>query len=201
MADLLPAWAEIDTFLGTGGTSVYIKNPTQLDIAPYVSYLTGHQNANLQFKTGVYYTAALYALNESIKDKYPNPQLYIALDKNNRPCSVLFFYEITDQGTPFNWVEIWASDGTVGASPLIKYLLGDQTGKAGYNLCNITTPEGESNMELLSYFDIDPSTKWFTLTTPKIIALILDQKEAALATKNFSKIMQNTLLWAEKGTN
>jgi hypothetical protein len=202
MTNLLPAWAEIDNFLGAGGTSVYMKNPTETDIAPYVSYLTGHQNANLDPFMGKYYTMALFALDEATKDTYPNPQLLIALNAQGGLCSVLFFYEVTDKETPFNWVDVWASDGTVGAGPLIKYLLGDKTGKTGYNLCNNPLPTGKSNMELLPYFDKDPSTKWFTLTTSQIIALILSQKEAALATENFSKLFQQSLVWAEPlGTN
>ena len=201
MTDTYPiAWTQADEFLGAGGTTVYIKNPTELDIAPYVSYLTGHQNANINPVMGKFYSIALYGLNESIKNIYPNPQLRIALSSDNMFVGCVFYYEVLDQGDPFNWVEVWADDGTVGAGALLMYLTGDQTASVGHNLCGNPVPSNTWT-ESRPYITKDPTTKWYTITAQQLIDLANANKNEALATQNFSKIMQNTLTWLEKGTN
>jgi hypothetical protein len=187
MSDLLLAWAQADTFLGTGGTSVYFKNPTEADIAPYLAQVDNSQNMFLS------------ALRESVKDIYPNPQLRIALNSDNKVCGVVFYYEVLDQGNPFNWVEFWADDGTVGAGSLLMYLTGDQTAQVGHMLCGNPTPSS-TWAESRPYIGKDPTTKWYTITAEQLIDLAKANKDAALATQNFSKIMQNTLTWLEPVT-
>ena len=200
MTDTYPiAWTQVDEFLGAGGTTVYIKNPTELDIAPYVSYLTGHQNANTGGTFGAYCAMSLRALNESIKDIYPNPQLRIALSSDNMFVGCVFYYEVLDQGDPFNWVEVWADDGTVGAGALLMYLTGDQTAQVGHRLCGNPVPSSTWT-ESRPYIGKDPTTKWYTITAEQLIALAKDNKDAALATENFSKIYQQTLTWMEPVT-
>lgn len=196
MSDTFPiAWTQADAFLGTGGTSVYIKNPTESDIAPYVSYLTGHQNANTDEALGIYYTLSLRALNESIKDIYPNPQLRIALSNDGKFIGCVFYYEVLDQGDPFNWVEVWTDDGTVGAGALLMYLTGDQTASVGHNLCGNPVPSNTWT-ESRPYITKDPTTKWYTITAANLITLFNANKQEALATQNFSKVLaETTLTW------
>jgi hypothetical protein len=194
------AWTQADEFLSTGGTSVYIKNPTESDIAPYVSYLTGHQNANINPVMGKFYSIALHGLNESIKNIYPNPQLRIALSNDNMFVGCVFYYEVLDQGDPFNWVEVWVDDGTVGAGALLMYLTGDQTASVGHNLCGNPVPNNTWT-ESRPYITKDSTTKWYTITAQQLIDLANANKNEALATQHFSKIMQNSLSWLEKGTN
>jgi len=192
MTDYPIAWIQADKFLGTGGTSVYIKNPTELDIAQYL--------AQLNVSADEFQRLSVYALNESIKDLYPNPQLRIALNVDGKVCGVVFYYEVIDQGDPFNWVESWADDGTIGAGSLLMYLTGDQTAQVGHMLCGNPAPSSTWT-ESRPYIGKDPTTKWYTITAQQLIDLANANKNEALATQNFSKIMQDTLTWLEKGTN
>jgi len=196
--ELIPAWVDVDTFLGNGGTYRYIKNPTQEDINPYVSYLTGHQNANIDPEKGKFYTLALHGLSASVKDTYPNPQLLLALNSLGSVCSIVFFYEINDQGRPFNWVDAWAGDGTTGASPFLMFTLGDMSGKSEHDIKSVPTPEGMASGPMLIHTEKDPETKWLVMTVEKIAAIALSQKDAALATEHFSKIYEPTLEWTEQ---
>jgi hypothetical protein len=192
MTDLVLAWAQADTFLGTGGTSIYIKNPTESDVAQYL--------AQFNASADEFQRLSVYALNESIKDLYPNPQLRIAFNSDGKVCGVVFYYEVLDQGDPFNWVECWADDGTIGAGSLLMYLTGDQTAQIGHKLCG--RPEPSSTWaESRPYIGKDPTTKWYTITAEQLINLAKANKEAALATQNFSKIMQDTLTWLEPVTS
>jgi len=188
MSDLLLAWAQADTFLGTGGTSVYLKNPTEEDVAPYLAQVDDSQGL------------IRHALGESIKDIYPNPQLRIALNSDGKVCGVVFYYEVLDQGDPFNWVETWADDGTTGAGSLLMYLTGDQTAQVGHRLCGNPAPSSTWT-ESRPYIGKDPATKWYTITTEQLITLAKANKEAALASANFSKIYQETLTWLEPVTS
>ena len=188
MSDLLLAWAQADTFLGAGGTSVYLKNPTEADVEPYLAQVDASQGM------------IRHALGESVKDIYPNPQLRIALNSDGKVCGVVFYYEVLDQGDPFNWVEVWADDGTVGAGSLLMYLTGNQTAQVGYTLCGNPAPSSTWT-ESRPYIGKDPTTKWYTITAEQLIALAKNNKEAALASANFSNIYQDTLIWLEPVTS
>jgi len=178
------AWSQADEFLGTGGTSVYIKSPTEADITPYQEQLN---DLPAIFK---------HAFNESVKDFYPNPQLRIALNNDGKVCGVVFYYEVLDQGDPFNWVESWADDGTVGAGSLLMYLTGNQTAQAGHILCG-NAEVGSTWKDSRPYIGKDPSTRWYTITAQSLIDLAKANKEEALATQYFSKLMLDTLTWME----
>ena len=185
------AWTQADEFLGAGGTTVYIKNPTEADITPYVVGLTGEEQ---------WVQVASHGLSESIKDFYPNPQLRIALDNNNNICGIVFYYEVLDQGNPFLWIEAWADNEVTESASLLMYLTCNQAAQVGQSVCGNPRVETQPAFEKRPYIGKNPETKWYTVTAEELIALCKANKDEALATQYFSKIMQDSLAWVEPVT-
>jgi hypothetical protein len=196
---LLATWQAADRFLGSGGTTQQIVNPTFKDLEQYVLYFEKLKNSN-PLKNN-FCDIALWTLREVVKDKYPNPQLWIALSKDNTLCGLIFFYEILDQGEPFNWIEAWADDGTDGAGTLLAYQVGDISAQKGLNLCGNPNPEIYPPMSNRPFMIQDPTTNWYKITAKQMIELGTFYKDAALETQYFSKIIQDSFAWLEKGTN
>ena len=198
MADaLLSTWAQADAFLGDGGTYVTISKPTADDIAPYVSYLTGHQNANIDPDMGKFYTLALYGLNESIKDKYPDPELIIAINKNNQCCGVCFYYDITIDGVDSYWIGAWSQTEKSPGALFILLIVGAKAAKN--NKYSQWFLDPSMNIPPGSRYgingEINPDTKWNVLTPAQMLAMVDAQKDAVAQTQYLSKEFDKNLSW------
>jgi hypothetical protein len=194
---LLSTWAQVDTFFANGGTYVSISNPTAADIEPYVSSLTGLQNANIYPELGIFYTNALYALNESIKDIYEEPELIIALDKNNSCLGILFYHSALIDGNKFYWIQMQVQMPDTAATHAITFLLGAIAAKNNINIKFLPDPKVASTPGVRYGIDgtIESETKWGVLTPAQMLAMVDAQKDAVAQTQYFSKVFQDKLSW------
>ena len=199
MIDLLSVWAQADAFLSNGGQYVTISKPTADDIAPYVSYINNYLEATNLAEMGKPYTLALYGLNESIKDKYPDPELIIALDKNNTFCGLLFYYDITIDGVDSYWIETWAQTEDNGSAHLLVFLAGNNAAKNNRTIQWNPLGPAYSNVLPGARYGIDgyknAETKWHVLTPAQMLAMVDAQKDAVAQTQYFSKVFQDKLSW------
>lgn len=194
---LLSTWEQVNTFFANGGTYVSISNPTITDIAPYVSNLTGLQNANIYPGPGVFYTSALYALNESIKDIYTEPELILALDKSNSCVGILFYHSASIDGIKFYWLQMQAQIPDTGAVHAITFILGVLAAKNNINIKFLPAPDVADTPGVRYGVEgtIESETKWGVLTPEQLLAMVDAQKDAVAQTQYFSKVFQENLSW------
>lgn len=191
-------WNQIENFLSAGGYTSVLDSPTIEQVAPYVDYFTAKKEENTD---QIIFNKALHALNECVKDKYPNPHLRLAFTADNVCCGVLFYYEVADSTPPFLWSEMVVGFDQEGAVPLLEYLMGNYAGSKGWGIGG--TP---GDAPIGSRFNVDavkdPATKWTIIPIEQIIDVIVTQKQYAINKPNFYKIFQQSLVWAEpSGTN
>ena len=190
-------WDQIENFLSAGGYTTVLDNPTVEQVAPYVDYFTAKKE---QSENKVIFDKVLYALTECVKDKYPSPHLRLAFTADNVCCGVLFYYEVADSTPPFLWSEMVVGFDQDGAVPLLEYLMGNYAGSKGWGIGG--TP---GDAPIGSRFNVDavkdPTTKWTIIPIEQIIDVVVTQKQYAINKPNFYKIFEQSLVWAEKGTN
>ena len=191
-------WNQIENFLSAGGYTSVLDSPTIEQVAPYVDYFTAKKEENTD---QIIFNKALHALNECVKDKYPNPHLRLAFTADNVCCGVLFYYEVADSTPPFLWSEMVVGFDQEGAVPLLEYLMGNYAGSKGWGIGG--TP---GDAPIGSRFNVDavkdPATKWTIIPIEQIIDVVVTQKQYAINKPNFYKIFQQSLVWAEpSGTN
>jgi len=190
-------WDQIENFLSAGGYTTVLDNPTVEQVVPYVDYFTAKKE---QSENKVIFDKVLYALTECVKDKYPSPHLRLAFTADNVCCGVLFYYEVADSTPPFLWSEMVVGFDQDGAVPLLEYLMGNYAGSKGWGIGG--TP---GDAPIGSRFNVDavkdPTTKWTIIPIEQIIDVVVTQKQYAINKPNFYKIFEQSLVWAEKGTN
>ena len=200
MAQPLPAVDLMETFLENGGYTVQLDNPTPEQISPYVDFFTTQKSINIDPDFIAYCNGALYGLNKSIQSEYPNPHLILAFTSDNVCCGLIFFYEVSIKTPPFVWSEMVAASKIVGALEFLEYSMAMNAGKISYGI-GASTSEGPVGSRFNAETIKDVETKWNIITFDEIKQIVLDQKDYSLSKPNFSKVFEQSLVWAEKGTN
>ena len=200
MAQPLPAIDLMDTFLGNGGYIIQLDNPTSEQISPYIDFFTNQKLTNTDSNFISYCNAALYGLNKSIQNEYPNPHLILTFTSDNVCCGLIFFYEVSIKTPPFVWSEIVTATKVAGALELLEWSMGNNAGQLGYGI-GASTSEGPIGSRFNAESIKDAETKWTIIPIEQIKQIVLEQKDYSMSKPNFSKVFEQSLVWAEKGTN
>ena len=182
-SELLDNHGSADQFIANGGYVLYISEPTEETLLPYVQLLSNNKTFNESMM--------LHAFNESAKtDKYPTPELYIAFNADNTVGAVLFFYSVEINGIQCNWVDSWGSL-TEGAGSLIMFYVINRTGQLGYGVGGNTTTVNSILEDQKNFVFKDPATKWILMQNNELIGLGKAQEPYVMQTENFSKVYPN----------
>jgi hypothetical protein len=183
MVDIHQPFFDIDDFLGNGGYVLHISSPTVNTLQPYMDELNAIEDS-------AWVRISKYAMSESVKDVYPNPQLIMSFDSNNKICSVLFYYEITNEGDPFLWIEAWGSREH-GSGSILTFLVVEQADRMNFDLCanpGFGSPGMEDALAQRAYLQKDQATKWFKISIAEIQSAALALIPQAQKHENLKKL-------------
>jgi hypothetical protein len=175
MTEIHQPFIEIDDFVNSGGYALHISKPTTNTLQPYMDELNAIDDV-------AWTRIAKYGMAESVKDIYQNPQLVMSFDKNDKICSVLFYYEVTDTSEPFLWIEAWGSKEH-GQGSILTFLVVEQADRMNFDLCanpGFGSPGMEDALSQRAYLQKDNATRWFKISVAEIqsaaVALIPQAK-------------------------
>jgi len=189
-SSVLSSSIDADQFLGAGGYCLYIRQPSQITLSPYIEQLTTLTSQNTNPELTLNYAALSYALTEVTKPQYPNPQLFLSFDVNDNPCGVIFYYEVEDNGI-FCWIESWASI-VKGAGDLSMHFLGTYAAQRSYDLYGNATSSDSSdyvqNVQTRPFISKDSITKWYYVPSSSVFQLGRSQIQYASSLEYFFQI-------------
>jgi hypothetical protein len=183
MTDTHQPFIDIDNFLANNGYVLHIQSPTVTTLQPYMDQLNAEGDLP-------WTRIAKYGMAEAVKDIYQNPQVIMSFDSSDNICSVMFYYEVTDQGDPFLWIEAWGSKDS-GLGSILTFLVVDQADRMNFDLCanpGFGSPGMADALEQRPYLKKDQTTKWFKITVAQIQAAAVALIPQATGHNDFQKV-------------